>query len=137
MAVTYYRVPIIVCALLLLKCNLASAILCYTPVPEGPSVIAAEFKDPKTLCLRYQFPCTADDTACSPKELGKLKWAYATTTSAICGDLKRAPRTYKNVLCCSSDRCNAPDPKLDPATKVLPGQLQLADALPATAKPPK
>ena len=81
--------------------------------------------------------CVEGDSACSKKELGKLKWAYGITTSPLCKDVKAQTSTYKNVLCCRSNLCNAPDKKLDPATKVLPGELQLSGPSAPAGKKPK
>jgi hypothetical protein len=102
----------------------ASAVVCHTGPDDQGIVFAADFdREPGTLCLRYQFICTAGDTACTTARLGKTKWAYTFATKDLCASPKALPSQYKSVTCCNSDRCNAPDLKLDPAVKVVPGLI--------------
>jgi hypothetical protein len=41
----------------------------------------------------------------------------------LCDQLKSMPSVYKALTCCNSDKCNAPDPKLDPSAKGIPGMI--------------
>jgi len=122
--------------LVLCCCGPAMAIKCYAPTPDGAGVIAIEFNDPTTLCLRYQFVCTKGNSACTAKDVGKLKWDYTTTTSSACSDIKKSTSVYKNVLCCNSNLCNAPSAKLDSATKVIPGEVKLGEKPAGPTKKP-
>lgn len=115
--------------LLLLACiSPTQAIICYVGGPQNGTQVAANYTQPGTLCLKYKFVCVPGDSACSAAEVGTTKWAYGTTTSAACDAniailQKARPNTtvFLSFSCCASDLCNAPDPKLDPAAKVLPG----------------
>jgi hypothetical protein len=108
----------------------AFAIVCHAGPDQQGNVFAADYKEPGTLCLRYQFTCLAGDTvhaACTVAQLGKIKWAYAVATKDQCASLITSSR-YKSVTCCNSDRCNAPDLKLDPAVKVVPGLIPVGQS---------
>jgi hypothetical protein len=48
------------------------------------------------------------------------KWIYTITTETYCDSFKGDTATYTGVKCCMKDKCNAPDRKLDPITKILP-----------------
>jgi hypothetical protein len=115
----------------------AHAIICYVGGPQNGTQVAAQFKQADILCLKFKFVCVPGSTSCSAAEVGTTKWAYATTTGAACEAntalLKKAlPETtvFLSYSCCTSDRCNAPDPKLDPAAKVLPGLLTVTASQP-------
>lgn len=103
------------------------AIVCYGGGPEQNTVIATALNQPGTLCARYQFPCTKDDRACTAQDAGKLLWAYTSLEKATCDQLKAMPGTYKDLTCCSTNLCNAPDPKRDMSTKIYPGLIAPAD----------
>jgi hypothetical protein len=126
-SMTTRRTMMLSAVLLWLACvSPAFAIVCYTGPDDKGNVGAADFKEPAgALCLRYQYICSANDTACTVAEVGKGKWAYTITTKDTCAELKALPSQYKNVTCCNSARCNAPDLKLDPAVKVVPGLIPL------------
>ena len=85
--------------------------------PGRETVVAEDSNSPLATCMRYQFLCTVDDKACNATEVGKWKWDYtaATPDEPTCDELKATPGA-KHVFCCSTDKCNAPDPKLDPDT---------------------
>jgi hypothetical protein len=48
------------------------------------------------------------------------KWIYTITTETYCDSFKGDTAMYTGVKCCMKDKCNAPDRKLDPITKILP-----------------
>ncbi|KIZ02957.1 hypothetical protein MNEG_5003 [Monoraphidium neglectum] len=71
------------------------------------------------VCARYSFVCETGDTACTPAEQKSRarRWSYVPLAKSTCDTLGKVPG-IKNLLCCATDKCNKPDPKLDPATKV-------------------
>jgi hypothetical protein len=130
-------------ALVLTYCSPVSGLLCYNPSPPTdldngrPSVIlvdSANITPHNAVCIRYAYLCTQLDKACKPEQWGKLQWSYVTSSKETCVKLKEAAAVYKNVTCCTKDRCNAPDPKQDPVTKVLLGEMKVAKA-PGAGKP--
>lgn len=116
----------------------AQALVCYSGGPDLGYVIATVHNKPGILCARYQFPCSKDDSACTAQDVaaGKLRWAYTMLKKGVCDQLKAMPGTYKDLLCCSINFCNAPDPKRDTSTKINPGLLTPSDG-PPTAPAPK
>lgn len=77
------------------------------------------------VCTRYTYKCADGDMACSTADVkaGLWKWMYAPLSAATCLELKgyskKADALIKQVKCCTSPLCNAPDGQLDPDTKVL------------------
>lgn len=89
-------------------CRPALSLQCYIESPSPGGVFAAEFKPPKTpnpACVRYQF---------------NSQWVYTVIDKKDCPKLKASPDVYKQLLCCSTNKCNAPSGALDPATKIVP-----------------
>lgn len=101
----------------------AGFLSCYSPLLAGPEEDAPTIFTPMTfsnqdgslVCARYQFTCSQDDTACTDYEMeAKVdKWNYIMTTKESCATLHISGA--RNVLCCSTNNCNKPDPKLDKA----------------------
>jgi hypothetical protein len=75
------------------------------------------------MCLRYQYICqTTADTLCAAEDVGKNKrWAFSSGQKDLCDRLKGLKEKYMDLLCCSADRCNAPEPALAEAFPILPG----------------
>ena len=42
------------------------------------------------------------------------------TSETECAKFKALPDVCTNMKCCTQDNCNAPDPQLDPTTKIIP-----------------
>jgi hypothetical protein len=51
--------------------------------------------------------------------VGNFTWVYYALDMKACAQL--ASPYYHYLVCCTTDRCNAPDPKQDKVTKVVPG----------------
>jgi hypothetical protein len=127
---------VLVLALALMCCSPTLALLCYNPAPPSDvdvvngitSVILANLPFDNAVCLRYTYMCTKTDKACKPADAGKWQWGYVTSVMNTCTAMKKSPTVYKNVLCCTTDRCNAPEPKQDKTTRVLPGELKVGKA---------
>jgi hypothetical protein len=83
---------------------------------------------PHLACLKYKL---------------KGKWEYTITKLEGCPSFRSfkgkvslirsadgkvaADAMYENVRCCTKDKCNAPDPGLDPTTKIIPTPPGLAE----------
>ncbi|KAF6254450.1 hypothetical protein COO60DRAFT_316528 [Scenedesmus sp. NREL 46B-D3] len=106
----------------------ADAISCYTSVPRAPgqrpaaTPVAYPRRDGYSACLRYQYRCTADTATCLASEIGSWKHHYYGSSAQQCRSiLSNAPNMgLRSVFCCTADRCNAPDPRRDPTTQLLP-----------------
>lgn len=67
------------------------------------------------VCTRYTYKCADGDMACSTADVkaGLWKWMYAPLSAATCLELKgyskKADALIKQVKCCTSPLCNAPD----------------------------
>ena len=113
---------------------------CFTlaPTRDGPrpgAVVAAANRAGSAVCARWQSKCTKADVGyCSPAEIkaGTFKWLYAAiqggpsgSSLVSCGQVKAALAAVpfaKDVTCCTTNKCNAPDPRLDKVTKVVSGK---------------
>lgn len=123
--------------LLLLACiSPAQAINCYVSGgPEPGTLILVEYTEPGILCARYQYVCSKDDKSCTAKEVGRTKWSYIAFEKQLCDQLKSMPSVYKALTCCNSDKCNAPDPKLDKVVNVYPGMITATKEPAVTYRP--
>jgi hypothetical protein len=130
---------VLVLVLWSIYCSQVTALMCYADFQTyygTPSLIVVKNPADDGACARYEYLCTKDDTGCKPAEVGKFKWHYVPVGKGICEYLeemqKQLSRT-RNVMCCTTDKCNAPDPKLDKVTKLL---SDLVDG-PPQSQPPK
>lgn len=114
------------CALLLLGMCLAACLTpalslqCYINGPPG-GVFAYDITptmEPNATCVSYKLGRL--ECAAQPDCKDNWKWVYSVTTLRDCAKLKTYPAVYKNVQCCTKDKCNAPNPTLDDTTKILP-----------------
>lgn len=66
------------------------------------------------VCVRWQYGCRKTDS-CDPDDVGKWRWSYAYGDMQHCANMRQvaAAQNFTNILCCTTDRCNAPDPKQD------------------------
>jgi hypothetical protein len=116
----------LVLVLWLVCCSPARALLCYggpVRVKDGRIAIVLE-KNPYSdgVCVRWQYFCSrANECDRGPADVGKWKWSYALGNVQNCADMRRVATAINatNILCCTTDRCNAPDPKQDFDNRVL------------------
>lgn len=95
------------------------AVTCYIEGPAGGVFPYAQkpTKDtPNPACLSFKLDCKRL-SQCKAGENGK--WVYTVTSETECAKIKALPDVYTNMKCCTKDQCNAPDPKLDPTTKII------------------
>lgn len=105
---------------------------CYVPGTGGVFAYDPTADSPDTACLSYHYDCStllSLGQECKAADNGK--WVYTTTTVDQCAVIKTqasgtVPAVYKHAKCCTTDKCNAPDPTLDPVTKVVPKPAGLA-----------
>jgi hypothetical protein len=98
-------------------------LICYLNGPVNGTLVASEYTEPGSMCLRYQYIChTTADTLCAAGDVGKNKrWAFSYGQKDLCDRLKGLKEQYMDLLCCSTDRCNAPEPALAEAFPIMPG----------------
>lgn len=101
--------------ILVFICVISSdALVCYLGV-DTECMIGPNQKDcgagEKCVCSKYQFTCSQGDQSCTLDEQiqQKSKWAYVVLSSTTCNAMKQAPMVYKNVQCCSKNKCNKPN----------------------------
>jgi len=89
-------------------------------------VVAVDYTHPSVVCERYQYLCDSVslESGCTAADVGKYKWMYAGAEEASCKFSKENPQSHiKGNVCCRSDRCNAPDPRLDRTTRCCQASL--------------
>jgi hypothetical protein len=115
-----------ICTLLLLGLCCAAvltpalAVTCYMEGPAGgvfPYVQKPTTETPNPACLSFKLDCKRL-SQCKAGDNGK--WVYTVTSETECAKLRASPDVYTNMKCCTQDNCNAPDPQLDPTTKIIP-----------------
>jgi hypothetical protein len=99
--------------------NPALSLQCYIEGPQGGvfAYVPKPSDIPSPTCLSYKYDCSKSKE-CKAAESGK--WVYTVVSKESCAGLLSAPTVYKNAKCCTTDKCNAPDPSLDPVTKIIP-----------------
>ncbi|KAF8066271.1 hypothetical protein HT031_002594 [Scenedesmus sp. PABB004] len=110
----------------------AHAIVCVHSLPRTagrhPAAAALVFTAPElTLCSAHEARCAAGAPGCTPDEAkaGAWVWRYSAASPASCEALEAAAARpgagVRHVACCGAGAgCNAPDPALDPRTRVVP-----------------
>ena len=92
----------------------ASAIRCYLGTDQqcmlGPDMDDCGSGE-ACQCVKYRFPCTEDDQACTKKEQENhtKKWAYTIVSANTCQAIESSPNIYEQASCCSTDGCNRPE----------------------------
>jgi hypothetical protein len=76
---------------------------------QGSSAGASICGDGPTKCASYSFMCAADDTACKPEEVGKIKRTTVCATDELCAQITDplAAAYYINATCVSGDAAKA------------------------------
>jgi hypothetical protein len=103
----------------------ALSLQCYIEAPQPGGVLAYEPKPsdvPRPACLSYKYDCSTFKD-CKASDNGK--WVYALLSKDSCTSFLASPAVYKNAKCCTTDKCNAPDPTLDPVSKIVPKPVGL------------
>jgi hypothetical protein len=90
---------------LALQCYVTYTKDASTPPETSTQVLAADDMQTGYFCTRFQV---------------KGKWSYGFTDASSCALMKQNPETYKNLVCCDTPLCNAPDKALDPVTTIVP-----------------
>ena len=68
-------------------------------------------------CVSYKYDCSTL-AGCKAEDNGR--WTYRLISLEECKAIKVASAEYKTPKCCTVDKCNAPNPTLDPVTKIIP-----------------
>jgi hypothetical protein len=85
-------------------------------------------------CVRYCFPCTPGDGACSASQIssGAIIPAYAPISASTAASMAAYPSQYINLYSCTTTNCNTPVANLCTAT---PGGGTASPSPPASAAP--
>jgi hypothetical protein len=85
----------------------STPLICYIGVDS--EVITYNVTETSVICARYGYPCRVGDSSCTAAEIaaGTNKTAFLAITQQTCTQLSSDPAAF-DVLCCSTDLCNAP-----------------------------
>jgi hypothetical protein len=95
----------------------AGGVFPYEQKPTTDYFVGSQSDTTNPACLSFKLDCKRL-SQCKAGDNGK--WVYTVISETECAKIKALPDVYTNVKCCTKDKCNVPDPKLDPTTKIIP-----------------